>query len=153
MDLRNDENAYRAALVRLIEDETFRLEKGRRVKASILGFHTGVRWLDALNTIYSDLDRIHERKCLAAREDTFESDALNDALSNLYGEPPSWGRSLIGEYIGPLHYPSRFAITWRLREKGFGLCLTNLLPPPGNTVVRTVGRRVKKMIRAIKAVR
>jgi hypothetical protein len=153
MELPSDETTYRATLARLIQDADFRLENGRRVKSSILGFHTGTNWLAALNDVYEKLEQISERKCLAAKEDTTKSDELNHALSNLYGdvEPPSWERSLISTYVGPLRYSSRFPITWHLQEKGFGLCLVNLLPPPGNTVIRAVGRRVKKMIREIKA--
>jgi hypothetical protein len=146
MELANDAESYQVRLTDLIEDANFRALSGQRLRSSIQSLHGGSSWAKALNGIYQKLDQTTESRCLAAKEDTFESDALNSALAELYQQPSSWKRSLIGEYIGALPYSSRVVITRRLQRNGFGLCLLNFLPTPATKIIRAVGRRAKKLI-------
>jgi hypothetical protein len=146
MELPADEDTYRATLARLIQDTDFRLETGRRVAANILAFHTGSKWLGGLNKIYKDVCTIKERKCLAAKDDRYQPDELNSALAELYRDSRYSMRTLIGDYIGALPYLSRVSITLHLWKTGFGLCRLNLLPPPVETFIRIVGRRLKRLM-------
>ena len=146
MEMASDEKTYQAALTRLIQDSAFRLESGRRVKASILAFHTGAGWLASLGEIYRKLGAISKRECLVGKNDRFQPDTLDIALTQLYRETKHFVRGLLGEYIGALSYLSRVDLTLRLWRKGFGLCRLNLLPPPSDTWIRIVGRRLKKLV-------
>ena len=145
MELANDAESYQARLTSLIKDANFRALSGQRLRSSIQSLHGGSKWAKALYHVYERLEQTTERRCLVANEDTFESDALNLALAELYRQPSSWKRSLIGEYIGALPYPSRVAITRSLQKKGFGLCLLNFLPAPATKIIRAIGRRAKKL--------
>jgi hypothetical protein len=149
MELANDPESYRKLLTRLIKDAEFRSRSGRRAQSSSLATNTGSNWTRAVNDIYAKLGQVTERKCLVAKEDTFDSGALILALGKVYHQhqhPFRW-RGLIGKYVGALPYWSRFFITLRLRNKGFGLCVLNLLPPPADTIIRTLRRWVKRLMR------
>jgi len=146
MELASNEDTYRATLCRLIRDSDFRSECGRRVKSSVLAFHTGPGWLAGLSGVYKKLDAVEGGRCMAAKNDRYETDSLNSALAELYRDPPHLTRCLIGEYVGALHYSVRAPITLRLWRKGFGFCVLNLLPPPGDRFIRIFGRRLKKLI-------
>jgi hypothetical protein len=147
MELTNGAESYRALLTRLITDEEFRHQSGRRVQSQILSLHTGKNWVHAVHELYARVERTEGRGCLLGDNDTFEASALNLALFRLYGRVHT--RKMIGKYIGALPYRSRLPITWRLHLKGFDLCFLNLLPSPADTIARRVGRWTRKVLRQL----
>ena len=149
MEMGNDVESYRSLLTRLITDEEFRCRSGQRIQAQILSLHSGVNWIHALNDVYARLEETADRKCLVGANDAFKADGLNGALAELYRQPSSRPRTLIGKYIGAFSYCFRVPMTWRLYRIGFGLCFLNLLPPPADAITRRAGRWAEKILRRL----
>ncbi|MGJ0484004.1 MAG: hypothetical protein ACR65R_05645 [Methylomicrobium sp.] len=147
MELANDVGTYRNLLTQLITDAEFRRRSGKRVQTQILSLHTGDKWVNIVHDFYTRAERSNDRGCLMGCNDTFATSALNLALMQLYS---SWNiHQLIRNFIGSLPYRSRLSITWRLHLIGFGLCLSNLLPPPAHGLVLVVARWAKRVIRQL----
>ena len=146
MELASDAEGYRQLLVRLVRDGDFRQRSGEYVQEQILSLHTGQKWVHTIHDLYTTVEHRTDRGCVVGNQDTFEPSSLNFALIRLYGHTRNqmWFRRLIAKFIGPLPYRTRFPITCRIYLKGFGLCLTNLLPPPADSIVRGCGRVAKE---------
>lgn len=144
MLLASDAEAYRSLLSRLITDTEYRQQSGRQVQADILSLHTGKNWVEAVDRLYADVERVESRGCLKGEADTFEAAALNRALGQLYRR--SKVRKSIAHYLGALGYRTRAVLTWRLYRKGFDLSYLNLLPSRASTIVRRVGRWAKQRL-------
>lgn len=147
MELASDEESYRGLLASLISDLEFRCRSGQRVQAQILSLHTGTNWIRAVHELYAKLEVSNDRGCLSEQKDNFSISALNVSLLHLYSREPFRLGGLIRRYIGAVRYRSRVSITWRLHLMGFDLCFINLLPPPLNAMVRSIGRWGKSVVR------
>lgn len=147
MELAHNQESYRVLLARLISDLEFRRRSGQRVQTQILTLHTGANWIRAVYELYANIEVSNGRGCLSEQKDNFNISALNVSLLHLYSREPFRLGGLIRKYIGVVRYRSRISITWRLHLKGFDLCFINLLPPPLNGMIRSLGRWAKSVAR------
>jgi hypothetical protein len=143
--LAHDRFSYQVLLERLIKDPTWRQEIGTKTQGQIRLFHQE-NWQKSVQEVYKNIDAVTERKCMTSKADSFESDALNLALRQLYSNVPFSIRSLIREYLCILPFPSRFFITLRLYRAGLSLCFLNLLPSPADQICYSFGRWGKYML-------
>ena len=143
MELADSMESYRNLLARLIKDEPFRRERGRRVQEQILSRHTE-HWMNTVHNLYEKVHQYNGRGCLVEKNDNFQPGDLNLALERLWGRQSFRMRSLIGKFIGTLPYRSRVALTWRLYRQGLDLCLLNLIPPRTEAAIRSAGRWAEK---------
>ena len=137
----NSPETYQRSLDRLIRDEGFRRACGERVQKKILSVHMGGNWLQAANEVYAKLENSKGGKCLGGKDDVFSDRELDVAVASLFSHrPPANFRRQVQEYLGALPYLSRLSVLRSLRRKGFRLHPFNLLPPPVQAIVRSLGR-------------
>lgn len=147
MEIGADAASYQGLLRRLIADEDFRLETGRRVRLQILARHTGPGWRAAVKGVYAHLSRTGPRGCLEEGSDAFAAGSLNLALVQLYEQSRGrhFMRQLLWRFLQPLPYRTRVAIVWELYRTGFGISIPNLLPASLNVGARSCARLAHRL--------
>ena len=143
MRLASDPKSYRKALLELLSDSDLRLAKGKNLRNSILSFHSGLGWAEAIQKTYLGMNNADRRKCLIDTEDRFSAGELNVALAQLYGDAMFRLQDLVRRGVGTLPYYLRLQVTFALRREGLGFCAINAVPPPLDSVIRRLARQTK----------
>jgi hypothetical protein len=147
IELAPDAASYQRTLAALIADPERRRALGRRIEDQILALHTGAGWLERLRALYASTNDLGPRGCLAAGGDAFATTPLDLAVARLYEHAyePGHVARLIRNYVGALRYGSRLSVSRDLRRAGFDVSPLQLLPPPLNGVVRSLGRNANRL--------
>ncbi len=151
MCLAPDPDTYQQTLARLIIDQDLRHRTGATVRENVSRWHGAPGWRLALEDMYSGLDRLGAaERALRDTQDHFRDCALANALVQLFSsvQPPARSRQLIAQYVGALPYATRASMSWELYRRGFGLCVSNLLPSVAAVPIRSTGRFAKRLLRA-----